>query len=73
MARVGEEFLRFGQFHNLAGVHHRDAVTDVPHDAKVVRDKNIRQLELLLQIHQQVDDLRLDGHVERRHGFVRHH
>ena len=40
------------------------------HQPQVVRDEQIGQLQLLLQIHQQVDDLRLNRHVERRDRFV---
>ena len=39
---------------------------------QVVRDEQVGQLQLLLQIHQQVDDLRLHREVERRHRFVEH-
>jgi hypothetical protein len=35
-----------------------------------VGDKDIRQPELLLQILEQVDDLRLNGNVQSRYGFV---
>ena len=42
------------------------------HQPQIVRDEQIRQLQLLLQIHQQVDDLRLHRHVERRHRLVEH-
>src|ERR1035441_795485 len=34
-----------------------------------MRDKEIRELEFALQILEQIDDLRLDGDVERRHGL----
>ena len=39
---------------------------------QIVRDEQIGQLELLLQIHQQVDDLRLHRDVERRDRLVEH-
>ena len=39
-------------------------------DAKVVRDEEIGEPELLLQVLQQIDDLRLDRDVERRDRFV---
>src|SRR6187200_809349 len=35
-----------------------------------MRDEEVGQSELALQILQQVDDLGLDRHVERRDGFV---
>ena len=37
---------------------------------QVVRDEEVRQLQPLLQIHQQVDDLRLDRDVQRRDRLV---
>ena len=43
------------------------------HDAEIVRDEQHRQAEPVLQIEQQVDDLRLHGDVERRHRLVGHH
>ena len=39
-------------------------------DAEVVRDEDVRQRELVLQVVEQVDDLRLDRHVERRDRLV---
>ena len=55
---------------DLAQVHHGDAVADVAHDRQVVGDEQVRQAELALQVLEQVDDLRLDRHVERRHRLV---
>ena len=51
-------------------IHHRHAAADVLDQPQVVRDEQVGQLQLLLQIHQQVDDLRLHRHVERRHRLV---
>ena len=55
---------------DLAEVHHRDEVGDVTDDREVVRDEDVRQTELLLQVLEQVDDAGLDRHVERRHRLV---
>ncbi len=52
------------QFHDVAQIHDRDAVGDVTHDGKIVRDKDVGKPELLLQILHQVDHLRLDRHVQ---------
>ena len=51
-------------------VHHRDPVADVLDDAHVVGDEHIGQPELALERLQQVQDLRLDRHVERGHRLV---
>ncbi len=53
-----------------AEVHDRDPVGDVADDAEVVRDEHERQPQLALQVAQEVQDLRLDRHVERRDGLV---
>src|SRR5690606_7074282 len=51
-------------------IHDRDVVRDVLDYGEVVRDEEIAEAELLLQIHEQVDDLRLDGHIERGNGLI---
>ena len=43
----------------------------MPHDGQVVRDEQVREAELLLQLLQQVDDLRLNRNVQCRHRLVR--
>ncbi len=56
--------------HDPAEVHDRDPVGDVPDHRQVVRDEQVGQAELLLQVLQQVDDAGLDRHVQRRHRLV---
>ena len=41
------------------------------HDGEIVRDEQVGELELLLQLLEEVDDLRLDRDVERGHRLVR--
>ncbi len=53
-----------------AQVHHRDPVGDVADDAEVVGDEDVGEVELVLEVVEQVDDLRLDRHVERRNRLV---
>ena len=55
---------------NLAEVHHRDAIGDMPDRAQVVRDEQVSQILLALQLLQQIHDLRLDGNIERRDRFI---
>ena len=64
------ELVGVGQLDDLAEVHHRDAVAHVAHDGEVVGDEDQRQPELALQVAQQVEDLRLDRHVERGDRLV---
>ena len=70
MERVLVQVVRRRQLHDLAEVHDRDPVGDVPDDCEVVRDEEVREAELALQLLEQVDDLRLDRDVERRHRLV---
>jgi len=39
----GEEILGLRQLHDAPDVHHRHAVTDVPHDAEIVRHEEVGQ------------------------------
>ena len=50
---------------DLAEIHHRHAVGDVLDDREVVRDEQVGEPAIALQILQQVDDLRLHRDVER--------
>ncbi len=59
-----------GQLGDLPEVHHGDPVGDVAHDAQVVRDEDVGQPELRLEVLEQVEDLRLHRDVERRDGLV---
>src|SRR5262245_63148047 len=53
-------------------VHHGDAIGDVLHHREVVRDEEVRETALALEILEQIDHLRLYGPVERRNGLVAH-
>src|SRR4051812_10252751 len=55
---------------DLAEVHPRDVVTEVPDDAEVVRDEHERDTEVAPQVLEQVHHLGLDGHVQRGHRLV---
>ena len=58
---------------DLAQVHHRHPVADVPDHRQLVGDEQVGQVELLLQVFHQVDDLRLDRDVEGADRLVRDH
>src|SRR3954452_10854076 len=49
-----------------AEVHDRDSVRDVAYDGEVMRDEEVRQVEVSLQRLEQVEDLRLNRDIERR-------
>ncbi|KPZ30016.1 hypothetical protein AN901_204522 [Pseudomonas syringae pv. theae] len=53
-----------------AQVHHHHAVTQVFHHTQVVADEQIGQAQLIAQVHEQVENLRLNRHVQRCHRLV---
>src|SRR5438067_1810314 len=55
---------------HLAEVHDHDAVRDVAHDVEVVRDEDVRESEVALQVLQQVEYLRLNRDVQRGDRLV---
>ncbi len=70
MQRPVVERVPIGHLHDLAEVHDRDPVGDVPYDRQIVGNHHIGQSELPLQVVEEVDDLRLDRHVQRGNRFV---
>jgi hypothetical protein len=70
MQRIAEERLLVGVLDNASEVHDRDAVADVLDHGEIVRNEQVREVLFLLQIHHEIDDLRLDRDVERGDRFV---
>jgi len=70
MPRRGEQRPARREFDDAAEVHDADAVRDVVDDRKVVRDEEVREAHLALQVLHQVQHLGLHGDVERRRRFV---
>jgi hypothetical protein len=68
--RVVVDLLGRAELDDLPQVHDRDPVGDVTNDAEVVRDEDIREPELVLDVFEQVDDLCLDRDVEGRDRLV---
>ena len=65
-----EQIVRSRLLDLAPGVHDDDAVGVFGHHAHVVRDQNDRGASCLLQFAHQVEDLRLDRHVERGRRLV---
>ena len=70
MAALVEDLVGSAELHRAAGVHDHDLVRNVGHHAKVVRDHDDGVAILLLHLLHELDDLRLDRHVERRGRLV---
>ena len=71
MSGVPVNLLARATFDDPAEVHDRHPVAHVLDHPEIVGDEQQREPELPLQVVQQVQYLRLDGDVERRHGLVR--
>ncbi|CAH0324797.1 hypothetical protein SRABI106_04500 [Rahnella aquatilis] len=48
-------------------------MADAFNNGHIVRNKQKCQTKLFLQIHQQIDDLRADRHIQRRNRFIGNH
>jgi hypothetical protein len=70
MGRLAEEGGDVRLLDDLAGVHDRYPVGHLRHHTEIVGDEDHRRVELFFQIDHQVEDLSLDGHVERRGGLI---
>src|SRR5690554_6273575 len=70
LPRVAEDLIGRGGLDDAPLRHDRDRVGDHAHDREVVRDEEIGEPELRLQLREQVEDLRLHEHVERRDGLI---
>jgi hypothetical protein len=68
--RIFEAVLGGSDLDDLAQVHDGDAIGEMLDDAEVMGDEQVGETELLLEILQEVDDLCLDRHVERRNRFI---
>ena len=73
MGRRGVQRIRGTLLDQLPEIHHRDPVAHVAHDGEVVGDEEERDPELVLEVFEQVDGLRLRGDVERADRLVHHH
>ncbi len=69
--RPVEDVLRGAVLDRAAGVHHLDVVGQLGDHAEVVGDDDDGGVELTLQVPDQVQDLRLHGHVEGGGRLVR--
>ena len=70
MQRAAEHGLRGAALHQARGIHDVHAVGVARDDAEVVRDDDDRDAEPPRQVLHQLEDLRLDGHVQRRGRLV---
>ena len=67
-----KQLVRRTCFDDAPEVHHGDAVGDLTHHPQIMTDEEIAEPQPVLQIHEQIDHLRLDGDVQRRDGLITH-
>ncbi len=72
MLGIAEDLVARTLLHDLAQIHHHHVVGDVAHYREIVADEDVSEVQALLQVGQQVQDLRLDREIERRDGLVQH-
>ena len=70
MPRVVDDLIARPLFHDLPLEHHRDAVADMVDNRDVVADEQVGEAQLLLEVLEQVQDLRLHRYVESARGLV---
>ncbi len=70
MLRAAEDVVDGARLHDLAMVDHNHLVGHVRHHAEVVRDEEDGHAEVPLQLLHELQDLGLDGDVERRGRLV---
>lgn len=56
--------------HDPAAIHDGDPAADVAHEPQIVSDEDVCELEPFLQLHQQINHLRLHGHVQGGDGLI---
>src|SRR5205823_7950364 len=71
MLRLREQLLARRDLDELPEVHHGDPVAEVLDGREIVRDEQARELQVLLQVAQQVEDRRLHGNIQRGYRLVR--
>ena len=72
MLRALEDVVGRAVLDHDAVLHDEHPVAQVADHAEVVRDEQVADAGRALQVDEQVEDLRLDGHVERRDRLVEH-
>jgi len=70
MAGIAENVVDGAAFHDLALVDDHDLVGQIGDDAEIMGDQQHRQAELLAQILDQFQNLRLHRNVQRRRRFI---
>lgn len=66
-----EDFVPACNLNNLPKIHHGNLVANLRDNRQIVRNKQVRQVELCLQIRKQIDHLSLNRHIQSRNSLIR--
>lgn len=70
MPRAVKNVRTLSLFHDHAGIHDRDILRQIRHNAQVMGDNDNGCIMLLLQILDDIQNLPLDSHIQRRRRLV---
>ena len=70
VGRCGDDLAGGAQFDQLSPIHHTDPVAQFGHDRKIVRHKQISDIEFALEFTEEPKNVLLDRNVQRRDRFV---
>src|SRR6478672_6735589 len=73
MLRIGEYHFAWTGFDDLALTHDRDVIAQVADDRQIVTDEHRGQTQFRLGVAEEIEDLRLNGNVERRGRLTGEH
>lgn len=73
MLWILEYFVDAAMLNESAQIHDGYSIGDVPNDGEVVRDEEVGQAQLGLEFIEKVNYTSLDGNVESRDRFIKHH
>src|SRR6266540_2030351 len=68
--RVAQNLPYRSILHHLSEIHNGDRVGNLGDDSQIVSDEHYRHADPLLQTSHEIQDLCLDGHIERSRRFV---
>ena len=70
MQRLLKKLFSRRQFDDASQIHNGYPIGEIADDGKAVRDKRVREIHFLLQIHEQIEDLTLDRDIQCGNGLV---
>ena len=70
MDRIVEKLVLGSNLHDLSQVHDDDPIADMSNDSEIMGYEKIGEIIFFLDIHEQIDYLRLNGNIECGYRFV---